>query len=210
VEVFSDNIIKKHGKNLKMKTELLSLKKLTSTKWLNLFQSKTRNIKGKEVEWFFASRSKDPLKEVGISCAVLIVPIYKSDQENLLVMTKEYRYPLRDYMYGLPAGIIEDGDTLEYTIRKEIKEETGLEVKEILDISKPVYTSPGFSDECINIAIVEVTGKISESYQDDHEDIKVLMCDIKDIEDIVRNTSKLDAKVWTILYNFIKNKKIEF
>tara|TARA_Y100000310_G_C20703345_1_gene832113 strand:- start:709 stop:1311 length:603 start_codon:yes stop_codon:yes gene_type:complete len=193
-----------------MKTKLLSLEKLTSTKWLNLFRSHTRNVKGKTVEWFFASRSKDPLKDVNTSCAVLIVPIYKSDQRNLLVMTKEYRYPLRDYMYGLPAGLIETGDTLEHTIEKEIKEETGLEVKEILDISKPVYTSPGFSDECINIAIVEVTGEISEDYQDDHEDIKVLLCDIEDVEDILRNTSKLDAKVWTILYHFLLKNKISF
>jgi ADP-ribose pyrophosphatase len=195
--------------------ELLKFEKLTNTPWLNLFCTEVKNTKGKIVEWYFASRDKNPLNEGHRSCAVLIVPIIKDEEgEDNVIITKEYRYPLGDYMYGFPAGIIDEGDTLEQTIQKEMKEETGLEIFDIIDVSPPLYTSPGFSNECINIAFVNVTGEVSKEFQENSEEIEVFIYDIQQVEKLLNectlNKAKLDAKVWPILQSFVCRGKISF
>ena len=43
-----------------MKQRIIKLKKLTTTKWLNLFQLQYVNSKSKVNDWFFVSRKKDP------------------------------------------------------------------------------------------------------------------------------------------------------
>lgn len=56
----------------------------------------------------------------------IIVAISKGDQ-ILLVQSRNFR---RDYM-GLVAGFVETGETLEEAVRREVKEETSIDIKNI-------------------------------------------------------------------------------
>lgn len=57
----------------------------------------------------------------------IIVRIHKGDQ-IMLVHAKNFR---RSEMYGLVAGFVETGETLEECVRREVKEEIGLSIKNI-------------------------------------------------------------------------------
>lgn len=57
----------------------------------------------------------------------IIVRIRRGD-EILLVHAKNFR---RSEMYGLVAGFVETGETLEECVRREVHEEVGLEIKNI-------------------------------------------------------------------------------
>lgn len=57
----------------------------------------------------------------------IIVRIERGDDEILLVHAKNFRGP----HYGLVAGFVEAGESLEQCVRREVKEETDLEISDI-------------------------------------------------------------------------------
>ena len=70
-------------------------------------------------------------------------------EEDKLVIIREYRVPLDDYVYSLPAGLIDPGEDIEVCAKRELKEETGLDLVEInkMDSGFGLYPSPGMTDE---------------------------------------------------------------
>ena len=109
--------------------KIKSSQKLTKLKWLNMFEVAYIDNSGHKRYWQIASRAKDPkciTKKFTLPDAVVIVPFHTA--ENKIVVTKEYRIPLADFEYGFPAGLIDEGETIEQASRRELKEETGLDI----------------------------------------------------------------------------------
>lgn len=108
--------------------------------------------------------------------AVTCVVILKEDgQEPKLLLTKEYRYPAGRFLLNPPAGLLdaedkELDDPIMYAAKREIKEETGIELKETdaLSVINPLlFSSPGMTDECnaFICAVVNLTDLSSLSQE---------------------------------------------
>ena len=76
-----------------------------------------------------------------------------------LLLTKEFRYPVGQFLLSPPAGLMDPSDKGEpvpqlATARREIKEETGLELKStdrIFVVNPLAFSSPGMTDESNSI-----------------------------------------------------------
>ena len=80
--------------------------------------------------------------------AVMIIMTDRSHERLLLV--REFRLELDREIYGLPAGLIDPGETPEEAARRELKEETGLDLVSIRRVLPPAYSAVGLSNEqCI-------------------------------------------------------------
>lgn len=86
--------------------------KLSDNRFLNLFKLDALTDSGRPFDYFFVSRRKaENIKLLtGDSAAegVVIYPVLREDPEKI-VMIRQYRYPLGDYLYELPAGLIDAG-----------------------------------------------------------------------------------------------------
>ena len=184
--------------------EIKNIFKLTNLKWLNIFEVNATNKKGKDISWQFVSRKKNPLYDKTAD-AVVIVPILCEKNKRKLVMIKEFRVPLNDYEYGFPAGLIEKDENLEDSIKRELKEETGLDLRKILKETKSLYSSPGLTDESAIVCCVEASGEVSNKYQESSEDIEVFLVEFDEILDIIDDENKkISAKTWGILNSFVE------
>ena len=191
------------------KCQKFSLKKLTNRHWLNLFEVVYHRGDKTEKKWMMCSRKNNPVKHADKADAVYIVAVVKSKDGNRLVVTREFRVPIWDYEYGFAAGLIEDGASIEETVKKELKEETGMDLVEIKHISPPVYSSAGMTDESCVMVFAEVTGSISNEYLQDNEDIETFLFDIEDIRWILASKEKISSKAWGIFYHYDKLGKID-
>ena len=100
------------------------------------------------------------LHDRGPDAVVLI--IHSADGEKIL-LNREFRLAPGEWVYNFPAGLIDPGETPEVAAARELREETGLTLKEITDRIGESYSAVGFSNEK-NVCIVGVAeGVIRES-----------------------------------------------
>ncbi len=185
------------------------ISKLTDCRWANLFEVDYARKKQPRRRWIMCSRNDDPVAGASRADAVVIVATIDADGEKKLVVTKEFRVPIWDFEYGFPAGLIDDGEDVETTVARELKEETGLELVRIRHISTPVFSSAGLTDESCHMVLVEAQGQASDKWLDESEDIEVLLLDVEGIRDLLASDKKIAAKAWGLLYHYAQTGEID-
>lgn len=71
-------------------------------------------------------------------------------QDRRVVLVRQYRYPVDDLVWELPAGRLDAGERPEQAARRELLEEVGLEPQSLEKIAF-FYTTPGFCDEAMHL-----------------------------------------------------------
>ena len=182
--------------------EFYKLKKLTNCKWINYFDIVFQRDGKAERAWHMCSRKEKPIAESDRPDAVVMVPIIKTAQGGRLVVTKEFRVPIWDYEYGFPAGLIDGDEDITKTVTRELKEETGLNLVKITNVSSVVYSSAGMSDESCIMVMAEVAGEVSDRWLEEAEDIEVLLMDVEQIRQLLASDKKISAKAWGLFYHY--------
>ena len=194
------------GKIMKIK----NVEKITDCRHLNLYEISYIDQNGIEKLWQFTTRADKPKCVTGqfhMPEAVVIVPFHK--EKYKLVIIKEYRVPLGDYQYGFPAGLVDEGETIQQTCMRELEEETGLNVIRIIKISPPVYSSSGMSDESVSMVYVECDGTQSNKGNEGSEDITTIFVSPPEASELCEDSKiKLDVKTWLVLSAFAERGSI--
>lgn len=189
------------------------IKKLTplaQSKFLSLYDAEYENKKGKEKHWIIASRkSYETLKaqfsgEKEEKIDAVIINALHQETESLVII-KQFRIPLNDYVYELPAGLLDSGESMETTVKRELKEETGLDLVEInYEKSKnKVYISAGMTDESVAMVYCSCSGVVSNEYLEADEDIEAVLVTKSEAKELLKKDIKMDIKVLLALQNFI-------
>lgn len=193
--------------------------KLSDNKFLNLFRLDAFTDSGRPFDYFFVSRRKaDNIKLITKDLAaegVVIYPVWKEDPEKI-VMIRQYRYPLDDYLYELPAGLIDAGETPDQAAVREMKEETGLDFEVYTGgndaYRRPFFMGAGFTDESCNAVFGYASGRISRDDMEDTESIQVLVVDKEEAARILKE-ERVSIRAAYLLMNFLhvdKNMPFEF
>lgn len=149
--------------------ELQGIKKVKDGRYLKNYELTYLNKVGKEKTYEIVSRKE--LKEasdLGLNPSGLSIVATKGDKMLLL---HEFRMGINKRIYNLCAGMLEDGETVEDCIRRELYEETGLTLSKIKHILPASYSAVAISDLKTYIAFVEAAGELSD-HSSDNEDIQ--------------------------------------
>ena len=84
--------------------------------------------------------------------ASAIVPLLGApdDPDPELVLIRQYRYAADQYLYEIPAGRLDPGETPAECASRELLEETGYRAAEVTALFT-MFTTPGFTDEKIHL-----------------------------------------------------------
>jgi ADP-ribose pyrophosphatase len=71
-------------------------------------------------------------------------------EDPQVLMIRQYRYAADGYLYEIPAGRLDQGESPRDCAMRELKEETGCTAEQV-DHLLTMYTTPGFTDEKIHL-----------------------------------------------------------
>lgn len=116
------------------------------------------DVDGKAYHYDVVSRNEiEDTNLPNIVNAVAIVPVF---DDGSLLLIKEFRYPVNDYVYAFPAGLIDEGEDAKTAAVRELWEETGTKVEEVYTVYDGGYSSEGMTDEKLATVICRVSGEI--------------------------------------------------
>ncbi len=172
---------------------VLSVEKKTDNRFLNMYDIQYENKVGGQGIYHIASRASsiDTLKmktRVNRPDGVIIYALY-GPRRDKVVMVRQYRFSIDDYVYEFPAGLVDEGETYAEAGARELKEETGLDftpVKANEMFSKPLFTTIGMTDESCATVYGYASGHISKAGLEDNEDLEVVLADRKEVRRILQ------------------------
>ena len=144
------------------------IRRIHTGRYLSYYEIDYKDKCGNSITYEMVSKTgsrfkgEDKLLELGqIGKEVMAVSllVFNPDHTKMLIC-KEYRMGVQEYVYGSVAGFIDDGESVEQAAARELKEETGLTLTKIIDILNPTYTCAPVTDDLTNLVICEADGEI--------------------------------------------------
>lgn len=189
----------------------IDIKKMTENPFLNLYDVTSRKRTGEVFHYYFASRGDGP----DMKChtrknnpeGVMVYAVCRQEPEKI-VLVKQYRYPINDFVYEMPAGLVDPGESLKKTAVREFFEETGMKLtlyeggEEAL--RNPFYTTVGLTDESVSILYGYAEGTPSDQNLEASEDMEVILADKEEAKRILRE-EKTAMKCAQSLIHFIQS-----
>lgn len=176
--------------------KIKGIRAMSENPHLNLYELKAVNKKGGEFPYYLASRGKreEELKlktRINRPDGVVIFGVKRGDTpaQDRVVLVRQYRYTIDDYIYELPAGLVEEGEDYHLAAVREMKEETGLTLHPLTvekRYERAFFTTIGMTDESCAAVYGYVEGTICDSFQEDSEEIEVVLADRKEAARILQ------------------------
>ena len=179
-----------------MTPKRLSNTNISKGKWLSLNEITYIDTYGIERKW-------ESVERIASNGAVVILATMKHSKE--LILIRQYRPPVGNFIIEFPAGLIDNGESPETSALRELKEETGY-TGTIISKSTPSHSSPGLSSEAIIYVKMIIDETLPENLNpqtnfDDSEFIELIKTPINKfkslLEQSIRDGDSVDAKVLT-------------
>ena len=173
-------------------SEIKSIQQKTHNRYLNYYELEAVHRDGSVSPYYMASRAKDAnhLKAVtreNKPDGVILYGVY-GEAKDRVVLIRQYRYPLGDYVYEFPAGLVEEGEEMAAAGIREMYEETGL-VFTPVDAGcycRPFFTTIGMTDESCGTVFGYCSGEPTSVHEEASEEIQVILADRAEAKRILR------------------------
>lgn len=157
----------------------ISSKEVFNGKLLHVFCDEARLPDG-------STSTREWIRHPGASA---VLPVFENGD---VMMVKQFRYPLRQIFYEVPAGKLDPGETPDSTAKRELKEEAGISGKSVHYLGR-FYPSIGYTDEVIHL----YTAWDLESFKQNVDDDEFLLKErlpFKEVVEMVHNGEISDGK----------------
>lgn len=136
--------------------------------------------------------------------AAAVLPITK---DGKIILTKQYRYPIRSVSIEIPAGKKDDPKELGIDcVKRELEEETGYQSNDIRFVYS-IHNCLGYSDELIEMFIAYDCYEVENPLESDPDEfIEVVIFTEEELKEMIKNNTLTDVKTILMIQHYLLNK----
>jgi 8-oxo-dGTP pyrophosphatase MutT (NUDIX family) len=101
------------------------------------------------------------------------------------VLIKQYRHGVREVLWEIPGGVVDDGEGPLEGVKRELLEETGYTASEFVQVGK-LYPNPALQTNTLFCYLALNAEKVTTQDLDDGEDIEVHLVPLEDLIPMMR------------------------
>ena len=131
-----------------MVAKIISRNEVKVSPWVRLVDKEVEFSPGQRVEVYHSVSQSD------------YIGILARTRSGLIPIVQQYRPAVESYTWELPAGLLEQGESLEEACRRELKEETGLDAESITYLGS-YYADTGRLENRLHAFFVEASDPLS-------------------------------------------------
>lgn len=173
------------------KWKTIRSKIISENRWFKLLKD--------EVE--FPNKKKGEYNFIETENTVCIVPLLKNGK---IVLVRQYRYPLKKFLWQIPMGRIGKGKTVKEAAKDELEEETGYKAKKLRKVIS-FYPGVGLINELATVFLASDIEFRGNKKPDDSEFIDVKEFGIKEILEMI-NKEEIKDSFTIIAFLMLKDK----
>ena len=169
-----------------------NIQQKTHNRFLNYYELEAVHRDGSVSPYYMTSRAKDASQLKAVTRqnrpdGVILYGVY-GEEKDRVVLIRQYRYPLGDYVYEFPAGLVEEGEEMGAAGVREMYEETGLTFTPVDAgcYSRPFFTTVGMTDESCGMVFGYCSGTPTSIHEEASEEIQVILADRGEAKRILR------------------------
>ena len=121
--------------------------------------------------------------------AAVILPVL---DDGSIVLIRNYRFAVDEFLYELPAGMLEKDESPEQCAARELIEETGYRAGKIKKLGT-FYTGPGCTDEIMHAFLAEDLADGAQNLEI-YEEITVDICSEQKVREMIADGTIHDGK----------------
>lgn len=151
--------------------EFKGIRKILEGKFITRYDVDYVSAEGRDKTYEIISRNRDicTLEQLQNDVPDSVVLILTDESGERILVNREYRMAMARWIYNFPAGLIDPGETPQQSARRELWEETGLELVRIDDVLDGSYSAVGFANERNVCVFGAAAGQFRKSTSDEEE-----------------------------------------
>lgn len=150
--------------------KFIGLKKVFEGRFIKRYDLEYETELGnRKIYEMISRRELNSFEDLSVSQAEAVVLIIHNQAKDKILLSREYRMAVGNYVYNFPAGLIDPGETSEVAARRELWEETGLTLTSIEEVWPESYSAVGFANEKTIVITGTAEGEFAPSTSDVEE-----------------------------------------
>lgn len=176
------------------------IEKKEEGKFITRYDLTYRLRDGSEKVYEIISRDRNltDIKELQNHAPDSVVLIMEDEAGERILLNREFRMAVGEWVYNFPAGLIDPGETPEEAAQRELFEETGLRIRNIIDTIGGGYSAIGFSNE-VNLCVIGVAEGIFTKSTSAAEEIEPGWYTKEEVKELLK-TQKFAARTQAYCY----------
>lgn len=184
--------------------EFRGITKKEQGKFITRYDIEYETVDHKIKNYEMISRNGDitSFEELHGKDADAVVIIVTDEAGDRILLSREFRLAPGEWVYNFPAGLIDAGENVVQSAKRELWEETGLDLYEVTDILGTSYSAVGFSNETNACVIGRARGEFRMSTST-FEEIEPGWYSREEVRELLR-TKKFAARTQAYCYVWSK------
>jgi len=166
-----------------MKWKILSSQYLSKHQYFTARKDVCETADGKIIDEYFV------VELPATVCAVAMT------EKQEVLMVRQYRHPVEETLLEIPGGFIDENETPEQAMKRELKEETGYEFNSVTNVGR-IAANPGVLNNFTYFFLAKGGKKTAEQKLDKNEELQLEKITIPELKNLF-----LENKIIQSLHN---------